>query len=37
MIAHAQCSQRGAIIWMAHSKLSNVCVVPSIVTLNALS
>jgi hypothetical protein len=37
MIAQAQCSHRGAIIWIAHSKLSKVCVVPPMLTLNALS
>jgi hypothetical protein len=37
MMTHEQCSQRGATMWMAHSKLSNVCVAPLIVTLNALS
>jgi hypothetical protein len=29
MMRHRQCAQVGAITWIAHSKLSNVCVEPS--------
>jgi hypothetical protein len=32
-----QWSQRGASAWMAHSKLSKVCVLPFMLTWNALS
>jgi len=34
---HWQCSQMGAIAWMAHSKLSNVCRAPAASTKKALS
>jgi hypothetical protein len=37
-IAQPQCAQRGAIAWIAHSKLSNTCVSPpDRITWNDLS
>ena len=36
-ILQRQCSQAGASAWIAHSKLSNTCLSPRIVTSNALS
>ena len=37
MIRHAQWLQVGASMWIAHSKLSNVCVPSPIVTVKLLS
>jgi hypothetical protein len=37
IILHWQCSQIGAIFWIAHSKLSKVCRTPAASTTNALS
>ena len=37
MTVHSQCSQRGAIAWIAHSKLSNTWVAPATVISIALS
>jgi hypothetical protein len=37
MIGHLQCRQRGASVWIAHSKESNVWVVPPIEISNDLS
>jgi hypothetical protein len=34
---HPQCSQTGAIAWIAHSKLSKTCRAPAALTSNALS
>src|SRR5579864_2262778 len=37
MILQWQCSQDGAIAWIAHSKLSNVCRAPAAMTSKVLS
>jgi len=37
MIRHAQWLHVGASMWIAHSKLSNVCVAPPAVTVKLLS
>src|SRR6266700_4389349 len=37
MTLHLQCSQIGAMAWIAHSKLSNVCRAPAVINSKALS
>jgi hypothetical protein len=37
MTVQSQCAQRGANRWIAHSKLSKVCVSPASVTSNERS